>query len=389
MVSYDDVLMGLELLAPEDGEGVLNLTHAWLETFVKPAQPSDLHTLTLWAIHTHLVAETYTTPRLLLDSAAPGSGKTTVLDHLQRLCYEPVQAASLSSPSLLARLLEHEPRTILVDEADRTLSPKAEGVGELLAVLNSGYRFGASRPVLVQRKDPEGNTAWVPVEMSTFGPVAMAGNAPDLPDDTRSRCIRVLLLPDVNGEVEDSDWQMIEPDALELRRAIGRWANTVREDVKTHRIDYAALGLADLRGRNRERWSPLLKVALAAGGQWPSRCVQLIRNDLEDQAADREAGLATTKRHVVLLGDVAAVWPKGRSFVDTAELLHLLRTHNPGFWGLGCEYGELKPQGLGRMLVGHFNIRSVRESTGDRRRGYTLAAFGPAFTAFGLSVGGA
>lgn len=53
--------------------------------------------------------------------------------------------------------------------------------------------------------------------MSTYGPVALAGNSPNLPDDTRSRCITVLLLPDLDGTVADSDWQHIEEDALALQ----------------------------------------------------------------------------------------------------------------------------------------------------------------------------
>lgn len=170
--------------------------------------------LTLWAVHTHLVAETYTTPRLLLDSPAPSAGKTATLDHLQRLCFKPVQAAPLFSPSLPARLLQNEPRTILIDEADRTLSPKMDGVGELLAVLNSGYRYGAFRPVLVPNKE-EG---WKEREMSIFGSVAMAGNSPDLSDDTRGHCNRVVHLPDSNGEAEDSGWLFIEKDAGELHQ---------------------------------------------------------------------------------------------------------------------------------------------------------------------------
>src|SRR3546814_15954853 len=82
-------------------------------------------------------------------------------------------------------------RTILIDEVDRSLDPKKPGVEDLIAILNSGYKRGATRPVLVPSKGGE----WDVSEMSTFSPVAMAGNAPHPPDDTRSRCIRVLLLP--------------------------------------------------------------------------------------------------------------------------------------------------------------------------------------------------
>lgn len=354
----------------------LNDVRSWLARFIKPAQPEDLDILTLWIVHTHLVRETYTSPRLLLDSPSPGAGKTTALDHMQRLAFKPVQAASLSSPSLLARLLVNEPRTVLIDEADRTLHPKMEGVGELLAVLNSGYRFGASRPVLV----PDKEEGWKPVEMSTFGPVAMAGNAPDLPPDTRSRCIRVLLLPDVEGVVEDSEWQYIEDDALVIHGRIAEWADSVREKVKMMRPEYPE----GLRGRNRERWAPLYKVALTAGDDWAGQCVRLIESDLETQEMDRDAGLERRTRHVDLLADIAGVWSQGTEFMATEDILKGIKVTSPKRWSAEHQWGELTAQAFGRMLVTHFSIRSEKPSSGDRRRGYRRTQFEAAWTAFGI-----
>jgi hypothetical protein len=100
-----------------------------------------------------------------------------------------------------------------------------------LAVLNSGYKRGATRPVLV----PVKGGAWEPKEMPTFAAVAMAGNNPSLPDDTRSRVIQVLLLPDLNGTVEESDWEMIEEDAVFLHDQLAAWADQIRAQVLVER----------------------------------------------------------------------------------------------------------------------------------------------------------
>ena len=362
------------------GEAVLNEVRTWLGTYILTATPEDLDMLTLWAAHTHLVNETWSTPRLLLDSPMPGSGKTTVLDHLNRLCLNPVQAASLSSPSLLARLLEAGPRTILIDEADRTLSPKADGVGELLAVLNSGYRRGASRPVLV----PDKEEGWIAREMSTFGPVVMAGNAPDLPPDTRSRCTRVMLMPDLHGEVSDSNWQAIGPAAEDLGNRLFDWADSVRDAVANDTPE-----LPDgLRGRNRERWEPLLRVARAAGGVWPAKCLELIYRDMEGQREEREAGLDRRPRHMQLLEDLRDVWPSDEPFMSTADLLAAIKARNPSYWGQMSKYGELTAQGMGRSMRSHFNLLTDRESTGARRRGYRLATLEPLFTRFCIAPTG-
>ena len=68
--------------------------------------------------------------------------------------------------------------------------------------------------------------------MPTFAPVAMAGNQPKLPDDTLSRVIRVLIMPDHDGTVEDSDWELIEDEAKEIATQLALWANEVREQVR-------------------------------------------------------------------------------------------------------------------------------------------------------------
>lgn len=137
----------------ERGDLLFGEIRDWLLRFICTMDDSDLDLLVLWAAHTHLCIETYTTPRLILDSPVPGSGKTTTLDHLERLCLHPVQMASLSSPALLTRMLDAGMRTILIDEADRSLNEKMDGVPELLAVLNSGYKRGGTRPVLVPGKE--------------------------------------------------------------------------------------------------------------------------------------------------------------------------------------------------------------------------------------------
>ncbi len=58
-----------------DGADLLDEVREWFGRFVRVVHDADLDLLTVWAVHTHLVAETYTTPRLQLDSPMPGSGR--------------------------------------------------------------------------------------------------------------------------------------------------------------------------------------------------------------------------------------------------------------------------------------------------------------------------
>jgi Protein of unknown function (DUF3631) len=322
--------------------GVLGTVRDWLELFICPMDPRDLDLLTLWIVHTHLVNETYTTPRLLVESPVPESGKTTVLEHIARLSAAPLQMSSVSSPAMITRVLESRIRTLLIDEADRSLSPDKPGVDELIAVLNSGYKRGATRPVLV----PVKGGGWDVAEMPTYAPVAMAGNQPKLPDDTMSRVIRVLIMPDHDGTVEDSDWELIEEDAKAIREELEVWARTVSEQVRTERPTLPE----GAKARTKERWLPLKRVAVAAGGRWPDVVDGLVELDLERMRLDREEGILNEKLHVTLLRHIKEVWPEGQSFVHTDDLLTKLEIRYPLSWGKSEKY----PKGLTAQRMGRY-----------------------------------
>lgn len=357
-------------------ETPLDSVRAWFGLFVRTMDDIDLDLLALWAAHTHLVEQLYTTPRLVLDSPVPGSGKTTVLEHLQRLCLRPIQMASLSSPALLTRMLDKATRTVLIDEADRSLSPDKPGVEELIAVINSGYKKGATRPVLVPGKGGD----WDVKEMPTFSPVAMAGNSPDLPEDTKSRTIRVLLLPDLDGSAQTSDWEEIESEACHIGDELALWAESVREQV---RVDRPPLP-AGCIGRTKERWGPIKRIAAAAGGRWPGIADQLIARDLEAIEQDKVDGMSIERPAVALLRHLRDIWGD-EPFLPTSYLIdRLIQTH-PEMWGTGSAFGKpLTPQRFGRMLASAYKVHSSKDS--KDKRGYLRASLAPAARRMGIPL---
>jgi len=365
------------------GPDVLDAVRRWFARFVCTVDESDLDLLTLWAAHTHLCLETYTSPRLVIDSPVPGSGKTTVLEHLERLCLSPVQMASLSSPALLTRMLDAGLRTVLIDEADRSLNPNKDGVAELLAVLNSGYKRGGTRPVL----EPARENGWKTNEMSTFCPVAMAGNSPNLPEDTKSRSIRVLLMPDIHDTAEESDWELIDEEARKLGKRLAEWAEKVRVPIRTARPP-----LPDgVKGRARERWSPLKRVATMADGRWPGVVDAMASKDLERIKIEQEDDIVVQRPHVVLLTHLHEVWPESKTFVSTEDLIDMLVKKHPEIWSEESSYEkQLTAQRMGRMLVTSYNIHSDRQSHPDdskiKIRGYRLSTLAPAFGQFGMEM---
>jgi Protein of unknown function (DUF3631) len=234
-------------------------------------------------------------------------------------------------------------------------------------VLNSGYKRGATRPVLVPGKGGQ----WRVSEMPTFAAVAMAGNSPNLPEDTRSRTIRVLLLPDLDGTVEESDWELIELEALHLHDQLATWADQVRDQVRTNRPP-----LPDgITGRFREKWLPLKRVASAAGGRWPTVVDEMAKHDREEYEMDKEDGLVRAMPAVLLLGHIHQVWPDDTTFLPTTELIALLVIEHPAIWGDEGPFGkQLTPQRLGRMLAKSYKIHSSQPNRGGPR-GYSRSDF--------------
>jgi hypothetical protein len=349
---------------------LLNDVRTWLSRYVMTMTPGDLDLLTLWAVHTHVSVGCYTSPRLQLDSPMPGSGKTTVLDHLQRLCYSPVQMAAVSSSALLARLLTEGPRTLLIDEVDRTLDPKREGSQDIIAILNSGYRVGATRPVL----EPVKGGGWQATEMPVYAPVAMAGNNPSLPDDTRSRVLRVVLLPDLEGRVEESDWELIEPEAHALRDRLTMWAVEAGMFVQAARPPLPK----GIIGRNREKFGPLARIASIAGGRWPAVVDELALDHLREQEQDREDGLVRESPAVLLLRHLHELWPPDAPFYSTSQMCLDLAAHHPDQWGHGSPFGKpINAHRLGRMLSQAYRVHSRQPERGAAR-GYSRADLTPA-----------
>ncbi|MFE6965684.1 DUF3631 domain-containing protein [Agromyces sp. NPDC057679] len=358
--------------------GVLDDVRRWLSTYILFTEESDADILTLWIAHTYVARETYTTPRIVVDSTTYGAGKTTVIEHCARLAHKPIQAASISSPALLPRMLDKEIRTILIDEVDRSLDPKKPGVEDLIAIINSGYKRGATRPVLVKVKGDE----WDVAEMPTFSPVLMAGNAPQLPDDTRSRSIRILLMPDLFGQVEATDWEEIEPEALELAEALSAQMDAARDSVRTIRPELPEA----CTGRIKEKWAPLARVAAVAGGDWPGTVWELIHRGIREQEIEREEGLLNRPPALILLADLFQVWkPHVGDFAQSATLIDRLVDHNPDYWGEYSPYGRrLTPQRFGRMLVQAYKIHSEKNGSDDR--GYFRERFAKAWRQLGITT---
>jgi len=99
----------------------------------------------LWATSTHLFECFTTFPYLAILSAVKGSGKTRLLEICEQVCARPWRASTVSPAAVFRKIASDSP-TLLLDEAEVLSNPRSEVAQALRAILNAGYRAGASVP---------------------------------------------------------------------------------------------------------------------------------------------------------------------------------------------------------------------------------------------------
>src|SRR5438270_8028195 len=132
------------------------------------AGEAELSILPLWVLHTHaFFGVTSFTPYLAITSPEKGSGKTRVLEVLHGVVRQPLMTASIS-PAALARTVDIEKPTMLLDELDALLRGDKELAEAIRGLLNSGFHIRGR----FTRMSGVG-TAMRPEHFSTFCPKAL------------------------------------------------------------------------------------------------------------------------------------------------------------------------------------------------------------------------
>lgn len=305
-----------EIATDVDGEKLLTDIRAFVGRFVAFPAAYYLDTVTLWAAHAHMVEHFHTTPRLAVLSPEPESGKTRVLEILDLLTPQPML---IFSPSVAAifRKLAQEQVTLLLDEADTvfTARGKDDQNEDLRALLNAGYRRGASVPRCVGPKHDV-------QDFKVFAAVALAGIG-DLPDTIMTRSIVIRMRRRAANEtIEPYRVRIHEKEGHELRDRLAEWAESVGAAAGSAWPELPD-GVVD---RRAEAWEPLIAIADAAGGVWPERARVAA---VADVAAYR--GRETTLG-IRLLLDVRTVF-KDRDAMSTFEILEKLNAMDESPWG--------------------------------------------------------
>lgn len=334
------------LLRAEDVLAPLTELADFIGSFVAFPSPEARDALALWVAHCHAIDAAATTPRLSIRSPEKQSGKTRLIEVLDLVVPRSIFAVNLSVP-VLFRSIGDPPPTVLWDEADALFRGRMDpGREDLRALLNSGYRRGAT----VRRMVGEGKRMKVET-FQVFAPVALAGIG-NLPDTLNDRSIVVELRRRLADErVRAFRRRLVEQESASIRERVNAWATDHLAELERAR-PVMPVGLSD---RAADLWEPLLAIADAAGGTWPDRARKSA--DALAQAGRDADGSSGVK----LLSDLRDVFAARRDsyHLPTAELVETLTSLEESPWG-DLRGRPLDARGLARRLR-PFGIRPQQQ----------------------------
>jgi hypothetical protein len=197
------------------------------------AKPHHIIGISLWALHTHIYPQYNKSARLAILSPVPNCGKSTVLNVLNSMVWNPERLIDPTTASTFRLAGSH---TMLLDEVDNMSIMKS-----MKAILNNGHEIGG----FVPRTGKDGEIIKYPV----YGPIALAGIG-RLPVTLMSRSIVIPMHR--SGEQKE----VFNPRDSYYAEEIARWAGGVN-------LDPNPTMPPQIKGREADKWRPLIAIGNA------------------------------------------------------------------------------------------------------------------------------
>lgn len=348
----------------DDGAGTLDAVADMFRRHVVFPDSHAASTLALWCAHSWASSTFYVTPRIIVSSAEPGSGKTRVLEVAALFCHTPKLTANTSPAALFRRIgasadAGELPPTVLLDETDAVFGRGATpGTEELRGMLNAGYKAGAT----IDRCEGDASKMKV-VEFPVFAPVMLAGIAGNMPDTITTRAVTIPLRKRKPSEpVQPYRERDASRRAEPIRTLLAAWIDQVTPAL-ADLIPVMPEGVVD---RPSEVWEALLAIADLAGGHWPDTARAACRYYVLEQK-----GTGELSEGVELLRDIRDVFhEKSVDRMHSDTLSAALRSLPEAPWK---EPATLLDQRRLSTTLGRYSVTSRQLRIGhENRKGYVI-----------------
>jgi hypothetical protein len=328
-------------------------------------------TLALWVMLSYTYPAWDAVPYLYVGGPM-GSGKSRVLEVLQRVVFRPLSSSNVTAPTLF-RSLHAQGGVLLFDEAERLRQSTPEQ-NEIQSVLLSGYKRGGT----ATRLEPQPDGTFRPVQFAVYGPKALACIA-GLPSTLSSRCIQVMMFrsaasspkPKRRLDAVPAVWQTMRDDLHALALEHGpTWGQLVS---RAHVVP------SGIGGRNYELWQPLLALADWFEEHGSDGLLALVQEHARAAVASAKGDAVPEADEILLELLTARVIEHNPP--TSAELLELAQARDPVTFKLWS------PKGVTYRL-GAYGITTPEKINGKRRyRDVTPAQLEEIQTHYGVCLG--
>ncbi len=351
-------------LWPETVDGTV-LFNELTKTFKQylALQPYQAETLALWSMFTHCFDASNIAPKLLIHSPEKRCGKSTLLEVLSELVWQPVLASNITS-AVIFRIIESQGCTLMIDEADTFIKNNPEMTG----IINSGHR---KKTATVWRCTGDDHT---PKPFSSWAPtvIAMIGEPQDTIVD---RSIKITMRRKRPEEkVARFIHHKAEAKLKELAQKAARWCSDNLDDLKD-----ADPQMPDgLHDRAADNWRPLFAIAHLISPE----CAVLSRVAAIDLNQEKEEDNAASVSTLLLTHIQEILEMETEDKIRTRDLMIALLGLEDGPWldwnhGRGISFHQvarlLRPFGISPKQL------RFKHATA---RGYEKSQFKDAFTRY-------
>lgn len=322
--------------------------------------------IALWVIHTHTFAAADASPYISISSAEKQSGKSRLFEVLELLVARPWMTGRVTV-AVLARKIDREKPTLLLDESDAAFGGDPQFAEGLRGILNTGHRRSGKSTICVGQ-----GANLTDQDFSTYCPKAFAGIGDRLPDTVVDRSISIRLKRRAPGEhVDRFRYRHAVAETDQLRQQLEAWGFHHQDELAE-----AEPALPnELSDRAQDAWEPLLAIADLAGGGWGvlarGAAVELAEATADDSIS----------RGVQLLTDIKDIFMDAATeALATKSLLEHLNARDESAWGAWHSGEGMRPRDLARLLR-PYGIRPRTVRTGDETpKGYKVDQFEDAWT---------
>jgi len=194
-----------------------------IEKFIVLPNPSQRMLIALWIVQTYCHTEFDYCGYLSIRSIVSQCGKTRLLQLISLLANGNPPITTNPTPAVLFRSTRP---CLLLDEVDKLRNIDKTLYGEVIAVLNAGFKRGATVERTVRISDGD----FVPKAFQVFYPKAFAG-LEHLTDTLADRSFLLMMEPAIERKARFAE-RLVKPQCDRIVAAIQRWVELRRDDIR-------------------------------------------------------------------------------------------------------------------------------------------------------------